>query len=146
MWGCICVVYDPTVKELFIAEKSKVATLNGSQISVNQTIENHCLMHEFSSSKINQDEAFEIMKRLNQASKVKKSFGSVALHYAYVACGRASAAVTINKDIFPEIAGILLVEEAGGKATDFKGNPIKLDTVGVVFSNGQIHSKIIDCL
>jgi len=140
------VVYDPSVKELFLAKKGEGATLNGKPIQVNTTTNDHCLLYEFSSSKITQDRAFWLMQKLNTLGKTKKSFGSVALHYAYVACGRASAAVTINKDIFPEMAGLLLVQEAGGRVSDFHGQAIGLDTVGVVFSNGQIHSDVLALL
>ncbi len=140
------VVYDPSVKELFVAKKGQGSTLNGRPIQVNTTTDDHCLLYEFSSSKITQDKAFELMQKLNTLGKTKKSFGSVALHYAYVACGRASVAVTLNKDIFPEMAGLLLVQEAGGMASDFRGGPVGLDTVGVVFSNGQMHSKVLSLL
>jgi len=140
------VVYDPSVKELFVAHKGQGATLNGKPIQVNTATDDHCLLYEFSSSKVTQDKAFWLLQKLNTLGKTKKSFGSVALHYAYVACGRASAAVTINKDIFPEMAGLLLVQEAGGVVSDFRGQPINLHTVGVVFANRQIHSDLLALL
>lgn len=139
-------VYDPSVKELFMAFKGKGATLNGERIKVSNNSSDNLLLYEFSSSLFSIQKGLDLMRDLSNLGKIKKSFGSVAIHYSYVACGRAEGAVTMNKDIFPEFAGKLLVEEAGGKVTDFNGNEISIDTRGVVFTNGLIHEKVIDII
>lgn len=137
-------VYDPSVKELFLAFKGKGATLNGKRIKVSKNTSDHCLFYEFSSNLIDLQKGLDLMKDLSGLGKVKKSFGSMAVHYSYVACGRIEGAITINKDIFPEFAGKLLVEEAGGKVSDFNGNPITINTRGVIFTNNLIHKAVLD--
>lgn len=137
-------IYDPSVKELFIALKGKGATLNNKKIKVSNRSSEILLLYEFSSALFNLDKGLNLMKNLSALGKVKKSFGSMAVHYGYVACGRVEGAITVNRDIFPEFAGKLLVEEAGGKTSDFKGQGITINTRGVVFSNGLIHQKALD--
>lgn len=74
-------------------------------------------------------------------------FGSVALHYAYVACGRTTIAYTNNKDTFPEFAGKLLVEEAGGIFTDGAGKPLTHECKGIIASaNREIYDKVLEIL
>lgn len=136
-------VYDPSIKELFLAEKGKGVSLNGEKIFVNTRQSEFCIMYDYAKEKTSDEIGFEIMSGLNKLGKVKKSWGSMGLQYAYVACGRASATVSVNRDIFPEIAGELIVTEAGGKVTDFQGNKINLGTTGVVYSNGLIHDQIL---
>lgn len=136
-------VYDPSVKELFLAFKGKGATLNGKKIKVSNNSSDLCLFYEFSSSLFDLQKGMDLMRDLSKLGRVKKSFGSMAVHYSYVACGRIDGAVTVNRDIFPEFAGKLLVEEAGGKVTDFKGEEITINTKGVIFTNGMIHEKVL---
>src|SRR3989338_2237106 len=137
-------ILDPSVKELFIAFKGKGATLNDKKIKVSNRSSEILLLYEFSSSLFNLDKGLNLMKDLSGLGKVKKSFGSMAVHYSYVACGRAEGAVTVNRDIFPEFAGKLLVEEAGGKVSDFEGKEITINSRGVIFTNGLIHQKTLD--
>lgn len=137
-------IYDPSVKELFIAFKGKGATLNNKKIKVSNRSSEILLLYEFSSALFDLDKGLDLMKDLSGLGKVKKSFGSMAVHYSYVACGRVEGAVTVNRDIFPEFAGKLLVEEAGGKVSDFEGKEITINSRGVVFTNGLIHQKVLD--
>lgn len=137
-------IYDPSVKELFIAFKGKGATLNNKKIKVSNRSSEILLLYEFSSALFDLDKGLDLMKDLSGLGKVKKSFGSMAVHYSYVACGRVEGAVTVNRDIFPEFAGKLLVEEAGGKVSDFEGKEITINSRGVVFTNGLIHQKALD--
>lgn len=81
---------------------------------------------------------------MSESGNTIRIVGSLAVHYAYIACGRADVAISFNEDTFPEFAGKLLVEEAGGKFTDFKGGALRPETVGVIASNGLIHKGIKD--
>ncbi len=138
-------IYDPSVQELFLAFKGRGATLNGQRIKVsNNNSSEKLLLYEFSSRLFDLQKGLDLMKDLSSFGRVKKSFGSLAVHYSYVACGRVDGAITVNKDTFPEFAGKLLVEEAGGKVSDFRGNQLTINTRGVIFTNGLIHRKILD--
>jgi fructose-1,6-bisphosphatase/inositol monophosphatase family enzyme len=58
----------------------------------------------------NRSKIINLTDKLSEIATLR-TFGSVAVHYAYVACGRVDAAVTKNHDTFPEFSGRLLVEE-----------------------------------
>jgi len=69
--------------------------------------------------------------------------GSAALDLAYVACGRYEAFWEFNLNIWDTAAGILLLEEAGGRITNFSGGPFRLDSREVLASNGLIHDEMV---
>lgn len=138
------VVYDPSNKELFTAEKGKGVFLNDKKIHVSSRIEDlFCMVGPyFTPPRIYRKKALSVVGGLSDAGITVRVVGSLALHYAYVACGRADAAVSFNEDTFPEFAGKLLVEEAGGVFTDFEGGSFNSKTSGVVATNGLVHEKI----
>ena len=57
--------------------------------------------------------------------------------------GRVDLAISLSKDIFPEMAGSLLVTEAGGSFTDFKGESINFETREIVATNRVIHENVL---
>jgi len=60
-----------------------------------------------------------------------------------VACGRLEAFWEFSLNPWDTAAGILLVEEAGGRVTDFAGNPFKLDSREILASNGLIQAELV---
>lgn len=138
------IVYDPSTKELFTAEKGKGAYLNGKQISVSdRTSELSILLGSSLSAKnVYREQTLKILSDVSLLGTLR-ILGSLGVHYAYVACGRIDVAIARNKDTFPEFAGKLLVEEAGGKFTDFNGGKLSVTTCGIVASNGKIHEEIL---
>ncbi|MDE3187257.1 MAG: inositol monophosphatase, partial [Acidobacteriota bacterium] len=69
--------------------------------------------------------------------------GSAALDLAYVASGRLDAFWEFNLNPWDTAAGILLVEEAGGRVTDFSGRQYRLASDEVLASNGLIHGELL---
>jgi len=138
------VVYDPSTKELFTAEKGKGSFLNGKQIKVSErTTELSILVGPHLTPKSPyREETLKILMATSLLGTVR-TFGSLGVHYAYVACGRIDAAISKNKDTFPEFAGKLLIEEAGGKFTDFSGNPLTVTTHGIIATNKKVHDSFI---
>lgn len=136
-------VYDPSNKELFTAEKGKGTFLNGKQVYVSSRKENLFFMigPYFTPPRPYRKKALRIIEMMLENGNTIRTFGSLGIHYAYVACGRADVAISFNEDTFPEFAGKLLVEEAGGKFTDFKGNDLNTQTEGVIASNGVVHNQ-----
>ncbi len=132
-------VYDPSTKELFSAEKGKGMFVNNRKCHTRTTKDVVVLL-----SGVQNEENFEKIKQLYNLGVVR-IFGSVALHYAYVACGRATLAYTNNKDIFPEFAGKLLIEEGGGVFTDIHEKPITFQSRGIVAgADKKNHKMLID--
>lgn len=134
-------MYDPSVKEMFTAFKGKGTFLNNNKVKVKTGEDRGCILYQPDEHFMSNEDVGKIYSDLYRSHRIK-AMGSVGLHYAYVACGRVYGAITINKDTFPEFAGMLMVQEAGGKFTDLKNGELEFDTVGVIASNGQIHDFI----
>lgn len=137
-------VYDPTMKELFTARKGKGAFLNNKRLRVLKKDTDGCILFEFFRQGVDtkNKDSFGLLGKLFGYGRIK-IIGSVALDYAYVAAGRAQAAVIKNEDGFTAFAGRLLVEEAGGTFTDFSGKPYKVGATGAIASNGLIHKDMV---
>ena len=69
--------------------------------------------------------------------------GSAALDLAFVAAGRLDAFWEFTLNPWDTAAGFLLVEEAGGRITDFSGGPFLLNSREVLASNGLLHSELL---
>jgi len=144
-------VYDPSVDELFTAKKGKGTFLNGSKVKVTDNESDLTILggSHFTPGKTHRA---HVMLKINEEVLFKKELGtlrilgSLAVHYAYVACGRADVAISLNKDTFPEFAGKLLVEESGGRFTDFTGKELDTDTKTVLATNGKVHGTLVDYL
>ncbi len=142
------VVYDPSNKELFTAYKGKGAFLNGKRLHVSGRKEDLFFLigPYFTPPRKYRNKALKVIKAMSDKGITMRVLGSLAVHYAYVACGRVDVAISFNEDTFPEFAGKLLVEEAGGKFTDFNGGDLQIETRGVIASNGLIHNKVKDII
>lgn len=78
---------------------------------------------------------------LAEAQGVRR-FGSAALDLAWVACGRYDAYWEYGLAPWDSAAGGLLVSEAGGRVTDHRSEPHRLDAPAIVASNGHIHDEL----
>jgi len=72
--------------------------------------------------------------------------GCTSLSLSYVACGRQEGFYEQDLMSWDIAAGLLLVQEARGKVSDFHGHPVRLEDGQVVASNGQIHREIVKLL
>lgn len=141
------VVYDPSTRELFTAEKGKGTYLNDKSVHVSDREDGLTIIigPHLNPGNSYRLKLLKIMESLSSFATLR-TFGSVGIHYAYVACGRVDAAITKNSDVFPEYAGKLLVEEAGGKFTDFDGDELTLNTKSVLATNRKAHDKILESI
>ena len=69
--------------------------------------------------------------------------GSAALDLCYTACGRFDAYWEFNLNPWDTAAGVLLVSEAGGKVTNFRGGPFNIDSREVLASNTILHGELL---
>ena len=69
--------------------------------------------------------------------------GSAALDLCYVACGRYDGYWEFNLNPWDTAAGTLIVEEAGGKVSDFRGGPFQIASREVCASNGLLHTALL---
>jgi myo-inositol-1(or 4)-monophosphatase len=139
------IVYDPLRDELFTTERHQGARLNGKPIHVTKTLElaEALTSTGFPSRKRHSSPNIHFYHEFTLRSHGVRRAGSAALDLAYVAAGRMDAFWEFNLNPWDTAAGILLVEEAGGRVTDFSGNLVSLNSREVLASNGLIHDEMI---
>lgn len=138
------VVYDPIHDQLFSAIKNEEAQLNDRSIQVSDQTELGKSMIGYARPSIHKEGFIKIFSKVEQATRTPKILGSIALQLAYVAAGMLDAVILLKPSFWDLAAGALLVEEAGGKVTDFKGNPWSIVTEHILASNGKIHNEILE--
>ena len=141
------VIYDPTRDELFTAERGWGAKLNGASIHVSRTkaLGESLIATGFPSKKRHENPNIHFYQEITLHSHGVRRAGAAALDLAYTACGRFDGYWEFNLNPWDVSAGILLVEEAGGKVTQFNGAPFELRTPReILASNGVIHRELID--
>ena len=139
------VIYDPNRDELFVAERGRGAWLNGKRIHVSRTPElaESLVATGFPSRKRHASPNIHFYQEFTLRSHGVRRAGSAALDLAYVACGRMDGFWEFNLNPWDTAAGLLLVEEAGGRITDFSGGPWRLDSREILASNGLIHDELL---
>ena len=139
------VIFDPLRDDLFTAEAGKGALLNGKALHVSRTAElaESLVGTGFPSRKRHSSPNIHFYQEFTLRSHGVRRAGSAALDLAYVAAGRLEAFWEFNLNPWDTAAGILLVEEAGGRVTDFAGNPVQLASHEVLASNGLIHQELV---
>ena len=130
--------------ELFAAERGRGARLNGQPLQVSHTplLAESLLATGFPSHKRHQNPNIHFYHEFTLRSHGVRRAGSAALDLAYVAAGRLDGFWEFNLNPWDTAAGILLVEEAQGRVTDFSGAHFRLDSREVLASNGLIHTEL----
>ena len=144
------IVYQPYTDELFIAKKGEGAFLNGDPIHVSGaetlseslvTIGTSPYYHELA------DWNFKVFKEVFLSCQDIRRLGSAALDMAYVACGRVDVFFEAILQPWDFSAAKLLIEEAGGKVTDFAGKELPVGMPGAVLAgNGKINEELLRIL
>lgn len=139
-------VYNPNLKESFFAEKGKGATLNDKPIHVSlQTdVLQACLVTGFPYTYINMPNGpLEIFDRFIRKGIPVRRLGSAAIDLCWVAAGRFDGFYEHKLEAWDSAAGVLIVEEAGGKVTDFNGNKFSIYQHRTLATNGKIHDEML---
>jgi len=138
------VLFDPTRKELFAAEKGSGAYLNGEAIHVSQTktVSESLLATGFPSHKRHKNPNIHFYHQITLRSHGIRRAGSAALDLASVACGRLDGFWEFNLSPWDTAAGVVLVREAGGVVTRYDGSPFQIDSRETLATNGLIHEEM----
>jgi len=142
------VVYDPMRDELFAAERGQSATMNDRRIRVSEVEDlNRAMLCTGFPYNVRErhDFAREFVNFTMNAQAVRRD-GSAALDLAYVACGRFDGFWEDGLNPWDTAAGLLLIQEAGGRISDFQDGPLSIYTPKVVASNGLVHSAMLRVL
>ena len=139
------VVYDPTRDEMFAAEEGSGARLNGEKIQVSKVanLAESLVATGFPSHKRHQNPNIFFYHQITLRTHGVRRAGSAALDLCCVACGRFDAFWEFNLNPWDTAAGVLLVEEAGGRVSDFKGGPFRIDSRETLASNGLLHDALL---
>jgi myo-inositol-1(or 4)-monophosphatase len=139
------VIYDPTRDEMFSAEKGKGAQLNGQRAHVSSTprLVESLVATGFPSHKRHKNPNIYFYHQLTLRSHGVRRAGSAALDLCNVACGRYDGFWEFNLNPWDTAAGVLLVEEAGGRVTDFSGGPFQIESRQTLASNGLVHDALL---
>jgi myo-inositol-1(or 4)-monophosphatase len=139
------VVFDPTRDELFAAAQGSGATLNGQNIQVSQIARlEECLVATgFPSHKRHKNPNIFFYHQITLRTHGVRRAGSAALDLCDVACGRFDGFWEFNLNPWDTAAGVLIVEEAGGKVTDFHGGPFQLASHETLATNRLVHQALL---
>ena len=139
------VVYDPTRDELFTAERGKGAQLNREPIHVSRVAQlKECLVATgFPSHKRHQNPNIHFYHQITLRTHGVRRPGSAALDLCNVACGRFDGFWEFNLNPWDTAAGVLIMEEAGGKVTRFDGTAFQIDSRETLASNGLVHDALL---
>jgi myo-inositol-1(or 4)-monophosphatase len=139
-------VYNPFLNELFFAQKGFGATLNDKQIHVSNKTEviKSCLVTGFPYTYLDQPNGpLEVFQKLIRNGVPVRRLGSAAIDLCWVAAGRFDGFYEHKLNAWDSAAGFLIVEEAGGKVTDFTGAPYSPYQPHLLATNGKIHDELL---
>jgi myo-inositol-1(or 4)-monophosphatase len=139
-------VYNPFLKEFYFAEKGKGAMLNGAPISVSSvsTVIDSCLVTGFPYTYLDiPNGPLECFERFIRKGVPVRRLGSAAMDLCWVAAGRFDGFYEHKLQAWDSAAGFLIVEEAGGKVTDYKGDYYSPYQPNILATNGHIHDEIL---
>jgi myo-inositol-1(or 4)-monophosphatase len=141
----IGVVYDPVRDELFSAQAGRGAWCNGRRLMVSETatlagsLVSTGFPYDYGSRTDNNRNQFDLIQARTQG--VRRA-GAAALDLAYVAAGRLDAHWELRLKPWDSAAAALMVAEAGGRLSDWRGEPWTPWSDDLVASNGRIHEEL----
>ncbi|MBC7848649.1 MAG: inositol monophosphatase [Chitinophagaceae bacterium] len=139
-------VFNPFLKEFYFAEKGKGATLNGEPISVSNESEvlKSCLVTGFPYTYLDAANGpLECFARFVRQGIPVRRLGSAAMDLCWVAAGKFDGFYEHQLSAWDSAAGFLIVEEAGGKVTDYKGDRYSPYQPHILATNGKIHTEML---
>ena len=140
-------IYQPLLNECFVAARGHGAFLNGERLAVSQTrdVSQAFLATGFPYDKRESPHNnLGLFAELELASLCVRRGGAAAIDLAYTAAGRFDGFWEAKLKPWDMAAGIVLIEEAGGRISDYSGRPLpSLHSLEIVASNGHIHDDLV---
>jgi myo-inositol-1(or 4)-monophosphatase len=140
-------VYNPNMNEFFFAESRCGATLNDKKIRVSDKTEvlRSCLVTGFPYTYLDEPNGpLQVFEKLIRQGIPVRRLGSAAIDLCWVAAGRFDGFYEHKLEAWDSAAGFLLVEEAGGRVTDFKGDHYSPYQPHILATNGKIHEELLN--
>ncbi len=143
------VVYDIMRNVIYSAEKGGGAFANGKKLRVskNSDLRKSLLVTGFPYNvSENPNNVYEKFIAFLKNSRAVRRLGSAAIDCCYVAEGVFDGFWEVSLNPWDICAGKLIIEEAGGKVTNFKGEKVSIFSVEFLASNGYVHEKMMKIL
>ena len=142
------VIHDPMRDECFAAYRGGGATMNERPIIVSETdsLANAVVSVGFPyARRENSRGLYEVFSHMSQEAQAVRDLGSSALDFCWTAMGRLDGYFEASINRWDCYAGIVILEEAGGKATDYQGGTggLRGEKIAAVASNGRIHDQML---
>jgi myo-inositol-1(or 4)-monophosphatase len=141
------IVHQPLLDETFTATVGEGARLGGKPIHVSDRA---ALKEAIVSAQLQKRGRFignaALLQAILLGTMKMRRLGTIALETAYLADGRFDALVAgkgAPQPLYDVAAGILLVQEAGGRVTDHLGEPYRPHATDLIASNGLVHDELI---
>ena len=138
-------IYNPFRRELFRGAKGLGATLNRRPIRVSQTatLEKSLLVSGFAYDRRETlDNNYAEFCHLTHLTQGVRRSGSAALDLADVACGRLEGYWERGIKAWDIVAGIVILEEAGGTVTSYDNDALDIQSGRILATNGLIHQEL----
>ena len=137
--------YDPLRSDMFEAERGKGAFLNGKRIRVSEraALEDSIIGMDLSYNNEGAVNGLDVIRSIWPGMQTARIMGSSAMGISYAAAGLTDIYFHHQLAPWDQVAGMLLVEEAGGIITDREGNRAGLYSDGLIASNGTLHAEFM---
>lgn len=140
------VVYNPFINEFYFAQKGYGATLNDKKIRVSEenSVASACLVTGFPYTYLDQPNGpLDVFDRLIRKGVPVRRLGSAAMDLCWVASGRFDGFYEHKLQAWDSAAGFLIVEEAGGRVSDFTGKRYSPYQPHIIATNSKIHDELL---
>ncbi len=139
-------VYCPFLREFYFAQHGFGATLNDKKIQVSNKseVKSSCLVTGFPYTYLDMPNGpLQVFEKLIRNGVPVRRLGSAAIDLCWVAAGRFDGFYEHKLQAWDSAAGFLMVEEAGGRVSDFTGNPYSPYQPHIIATNGLIHDELV---
>lgn len=140
-------IYNPVAGEMFVGKAGSGAFLNGRKINASSNRHLGDCLIGFGTTPYDREKAdrsFQIVRNIYRECQDIRRSGSAALDLAYVACGRTDGFFELCLQPWDFAAGMLILEEAGGKVTNLEGKrPEVISQSEIIATNGLIHEALL---
>ena len=137
------VIYLPYFDEIYYAVKNQGAFMNDEKIQVSKNNDLEKSMITFDNQFYLNKKSFDVYKKIVDSCFTTRILGSAVYDFCLIASGKVDARVWNNTKVFDFAAGLTIVNEAGGKLTDFNGNEITLNSHDILASNSFVHQELL---
>ncbi len=139
-------VYNPLMDEFYFAQKGFGASLNDKKISVNKNsnLLKSCLVTGFPYTYLDSENSpLQVFERFIRKGIAVRRLGSAALDLCWTAAGRFDGFYEHSLKAWDSAAGVIILEEAGGKVTGFDGKAHSVYQPDILATNGVVHDEML---